>query len=82
MKAKCPHCCGEHSSCPECDGTGYIEVKIGQGDLYSKDCLECGELIGGAIVGEGLCTMEELKRLEALPCPFCNGKCKYTPIGD
>lgn len=82
MKAKCPKCFGALPECPDCDGSGYVEVTMGEGDLYSKDCLDCKEHIGGAIVGDGLCTWEELKRMEQNPCPFCDGKCKFTLVGD
>lgn len=78
MEAKCPECFGEKEVCGKCNGSGRIEVGFSRGDLYSLDCRDCGEHIGGCVVGE-----EGLKEVPPpKPCVFCRvGTAVYTKEG-
>lgn len=79
MKAKCPKCFGEHPNCQSCKGSGFVAVKIAEGVLYSRDCLDCKRHIGGCIVGEEGASIDHVQQHpENLICPWCNGQAAYS----
>ena len=49
MKTKCPHCCDGRENCEECGGTRFVEVRFAEGDVFTRNCLACGEHNGGRI---------------------------------
>lgn len=79
MDAKCPNCFGEKPDCSECNGSGFIDVKFAEGDLYDLTCTGCGKIVGGCITGEDT--------IPAPPkwtpdCVFCGAKTKYCLAED
>jgi hypothetical protein len=51
MKAFCPTCKGENKDCTECDGSGYTEVRMAEGMMFTTICIndECRFVNGGFI---------------------------------
>jgi len=60
MKAMCPSCGGTGQErttdggdrCLGCRGTGFVEVEIAEGELYTLKCKLCGFENGGRIVSK------------------------------
>lgn len=72
MDAMCPECAG--NGCEDCVG-GVVQVQMADGVLYTKDCKDCGEHVGGCIVGgDGYKEVPPMR-----PCPFCGGIVECVP---
>lgn len=79
MDAACPTCLGTNPQCPDCLGTGLVQASIAQGEMFSVDCIDCGEHIGGGIMG-GDSPIRELPKDK--PCVFCGGVARSSKAGD
>lgn len=68
MQAKCPHCFGERADCERCGGSGFIDVSLARGAMYTQHCNACGEDNGGRITGPDLPPIPEGR---PQPCVWC-----------
>ena len=69
FKGKCPHC---SNGCNECDGTGYIDVTIADGEWYTRLCCKCGFKNGCLIVG-GNSPIQQVPSEPPPKCVLCDG---------
>ena len=80
MKAKCPICGGDNSAaCTNCHGTGTINVRFAEGNLWTRACLDpvCDFENGGRIE-KGDKEPQEPSGL----CAICYGPTHWLLIGE
>lgn len=80
MQAKCPLCFGGNSGCGKCGGTGYVEVTITTGKMYTRHCTVCGDDNGGIIIGPDGYSKEKL-RTPPRDCVECGGAAEWLLVG-
>ena len=74
MKAKCPCCI---SGCNKCDQSGKIDVKLAEGNLWTRACVICGFENGGRIEKGD----KEPKELSG-KCVMCGAPTRWVLLGN